>query len=67
MLVAALEDEVNSFLRRHRYERGKTFRGYRNGYHTSQEMTVGLGTVEIQVPRMANVPLDVAPQGFQSQ
>jgi putative transposase len=67
MLVAALEEEVNTFLRRHRYERGKAFRGYRNGYHPSREITVGLGPVEVQVPRVAKVPLDVAPQGFQSQ
>ena len=67
MLAAALEEEVNAFLGRHRYERGKAFRGYRNGYHPSREVTVGLGPVEVQVPRVAKVPPDVAPQGFQSQ
>ena len=67
ILVAALEEEVNAFLGRHRYERGKMFRGYRNGYHPSREITVGLGPVEVQVPRVAKVPRDVAPQGFQSQ
>jgi transposase-like protein len=67
MLVAVLEEEVSNFLGRHRYERGKAFRGYRNGYHPSREITVGLGPVEVQVPRVAKIPLDVAPQGFQSQ
>jgi transposase-like protein len=67
MLAAALEEEVNAFLGRHRYERGKAFRGYRNGHHPSREVTVGLGPVEVRVPRVAKVPPDVAPQGFQSQ
>ena len=34
MLAAALDEEVSAFLGRHRYERGKAFRGYRNGYIT---------------------------------
>ena len=67
MLAAALEEEVNDFLGRQHYERGKTFRGYRNGYHPSRELTVGLGPVKVRVPRVAKVPPDVAPQGFQSQ
>ncbi len=66
MLVAVLEEEVSDFLGRHRYEPSKAFRGYRNGYHPSREITVGLG-VEVQVPRVAQVPSDVVPQGFQSQ
>jgi len=67
MLTAVLEEEVSTFLERHRYERGKAFRGYRNGYHPPREVTVGLGPVEVQVPRVAKVPSEVAPQGFQSQ
>ena len=67
MLAAALEEEVSAFLGRHRYERGRAFRGYRNGYHPPREVTVGLGPVEVRVPRVAKVPTDVAPQGFQSQ
>lgn len=62
-----LEEEVNTFLGRQYYERGKEFRGYRNGYHLPRELTVGLGPVKVRVPRMAKVPPDVAPQGFQSQ
>jgi transposase-like protein len=67
MLAAALEEEVNTFLGRQHYERGKEFRGYRNGYHPPRELTVGLGPVKVLVPRVAKVPPDVAPQGFQSQ
>ena len=67
MLAGALEEEVNAFLGRHRYERGKPFRGYRNGHHPPREVTVGLGPVSVKVPRVAQVPADVAPQGFQSQ
>ena len=67
MLVAALEEEVNGFLERLRYQRGKVFRGYRNGYHPARELTVGLGPVKVRVPRVAKVPPEVSPQGFQSQ
>jgi len=67
MLAAVLEEEVSIFLGRHRYKRGKAFRGYRNGYLPPREVTVGLGPVEVQVPRVAQVPPDVAPRGFQSQ
>ena len=66
MLAAALEEEVSAFLGRNHYERGKEFRGYRNGYHPLRELTVGLGPVKVRVPRVAKVPIDVAPQGFQS-
>ncbi|MFC1907315.1 transposase [Chloroflexota bacterium] len=67
MLAEALEEEVNGFLERARYQRGKEFRGYRNGYHPPWELTVGLGPVKVRVPRVSKVPADVAPQGFRSQ
>ena len=67
MLVAALEEEVHSFLGRTRYQRGREFRGYRNGYHPARELTVGFGPVKVRVPRVAKVPSHVAPQGFHSQ
>jgi len=67
ILIAALEEEVNEFLERLRYQRGKVFRGYRNGYNPPREITVGLGPVEVRVPRVAKVPPKVAPQGFRSQ
>ena len=66
MLAAVLEEEVNAFLGRHRYQRGRTFRGYRNGYHPARELTVGLGPVAVRVPRVAQVPREVAPQGYHS-
>ena len=62
MLAVVLEEEVNAFLGRQRYERGKAFRGYRNGYHLPREVTVGLGPVEVRVPRVAKVPPEVTPQ-----
>ena len=67
MLAVALDEEVNTFLGRRRYEHGKAFRGYRNGHHPPREVTVGLGPVEVRAPRVAEVPSEVAPQGFQSQ
>ena len=67
ILIAVLEEEVNGFLGRLRYQRGKDFRGYRNGYHPPRQITVGLGPVEVQVPRVAKVPYEVSPQGFQSR
>ena len=42
MLESALEEEVSTFLGRDSYQRGNEFRGYRNGYHRSREITVGL-------------------------
>ena len=56
MLAQALEEEVNTFLERDRYERGQEFRGYRNGYHPKREITVGLEPVEVRVPRVSDVP-----------
>lgn len=70
MLAAALEEEVTSFLGRGRYERGKPYRGYRNGHHPARELTVGVGSVEVRVPqvvRLRRMPPEVAPDGFQSQ
>jgi putative transposase len=67
MLAAALDAEVTAFLGRGRYERGGPFRGYRNGSHAARELTVGVGAVAVRVPRVAEVPPDVSPDGFQSQ
>lgn len=67
MLAAALEEEVTAFLGRGRYERGGPFRGYRNGTQAPREVTVGVGAVEVRVPRVAAVPAEVAPEGFSSQ
>ena len=67
MLAVALEEEVAAFLGRSRYERGKPFRGYRNGYHTERELTIGVAAVPVRVPRVADVPAAIAADGFQSQ
>lgn len=67
MLAAALEEEVTAFLGRARYERGKPFRGYRNGHLPKRELTVGVSAVDVRVPRVANVPTEVAADGFQSK
>src|SRR5262245_59781315 len=66
MLAAALDEEVSAFLGRGRYERCKPFRGYRNGYHEPRELTVGVGAVEVRVPRVAGVPAELAPDGYRS-
>ena len=47
MLAAALEEEVSVLLGRGLYERSEEFRGYRNGYHHSRELTVGVSAVEV--------------------
>jgi transposase-like protein len=67
MLAEAVELEVNEFLQRLRYERSKPCRGYRNGYAPERTVGVGLGAVTIRLPRVSDVPQEVAPEGFQSQ
>ena len=67
MLAAALDEEVNGFLGRERYERSDEFRGYRNGYHRSRELTVGVSAVDVKAPRVSDVPAEVSPEGYSSQ
>jgi transposase-like protein len=67
LLAAALNEEVQAFLGRRRYERGQPFRGYRNGYHGERELTVGVGKVAVRVPRVSDVPAAANAAGFQSQ
>ena len=64
MLAAALDEEVNGFLGRERYERSDEFRGYRNGYHRSRELTVGVSAVEVKAPRVSEVPAAMSPEGY---
>jgi len=54
MLLDVLEQEVEGFLGRKRYERSEVteFAGYRNGYGKKRRVAVGSGTVEIQAPRV---------------
>jgi transposase-like protein len=67
-LQAALEAEVTEYLERQKYARqaaGEEFRGYRNGVGKERSLTVGSGTIKLQVPRVADVPADQEP--FASQ
>lgn len=64
MLRRALEAEVSEFLGRERYQRGASFRGYRNGCLPERTVGVGMGAVDVRVPRVSDVPAEVAPKGF---
>jgi transposase-like protein len=55
MLMLALNEEVDSYLGRGRYQRTDGFRGYRNGA-TPRGLTVGSGRIELAVPRVRDVP-----------
>jgi putative transposase len=67
MLQEALEIEVSEFLERARYERGKAFRGYRNGHAPERTIGTGLGAVSLRMPRVSEVPKEVAADGFESK
>lgn len=60
MLMAALNDEVEAYLGRSRYQRDATFRGYRNGT-TPRRLTLGSGTVELDQPRVRDIPAGQEP------
>jgi len=67
MLTRALNEEVEVYLGRGRYERSgeasddtRPFRGYRNG-STSRKLTLGAGTLDLAVPRVRDVPADQTP------
>ena len=45
MLQAVLEDEVDTFLGRLRYERADEHRGYRNGHLPERTIGAGMGAV----------------------
>lgn len=61
MLADALDAEVNEFLGRLRYARTDDFRGYRNGYLPERTVGVGMGGVEVRVPRVSDVPEGAEP------
>jgi transposase-like protein len=67
MLQSALEREVDDFLGRSGYERAGEFRGYRNGHLPERTIGVGMGAVDVKLPRVSDVPPEVSPDGFQSQ
>jgi len=67
MLQTALEEEVDEFLGRRRYQRTTEHRGYRNGHLPKRTIGVGMGAVEVSLPRVSDVPKEVSPDGFQSE
>jgi putative transposase len=60
MLTWALNEEVDAYLGRGRYERTDDYRGYRNG-STPRKLTLGAGTIDLAVPRVRDVPENQAP------
>jgi len=67
LLAEMLELEVDEFLQRVRYQRGRAFRGYRNGHASERAIGTGLGQVRVKMPRVSHVPKEVAAHGFESQ
>ena len=67
MLQATLEAEVDEFLGRRRYQRTQEHRGYRNGYLPERTIGVGMGAVEVSLPRVSDVPPEVSSDGFHSE
>lgn len=67
MIATMLDAEVEDFLQRTRYQRGGDGRGYRNGYAPERTIGVGVGAIAIRQPRVSDVPVEIAPEGFHSQ
>ena len=67
MLQEALEREVDDFLGRVRYQRTGAYRGYRNGHLPERTIGVGMGAVDVRLPRISDVPLEVSADGFHSE
>jgi len=67
MLQDALEAEVDEFLGRRRYQRTDAQRGYRNGHLPERTIGVGMGAVDVRLPRVSDVPPEVSPDGFHSE
>ena len=64
MLQDVLEAEVDDFLGRRRYQRTEDKRGNRNGHLPERTIGVGMGAVEVRLPRVSDVPSEVSPDGF---
>ena len=64
MLMTALDEEVNAYLGRGRYERADEYRGYRNGT-TPRRLTLGAGTIDLAAPRVRDMPKGQEPFGSQ--
>lgn len=67
MLQDALEREVDDFLGRVRYQRTGEYRGYRNGHLPERTIGVGMGAVDVRLPRISEVPPEVSADGFHSE
>lgn len=67
LLQAMLEAEVDDFLGRRRYQRIDENRGYRNGHLPVRTIGVGMGAVEVSLPRVSDVPPEVSSDGFHSE
>jgi putative transposase len=67
MLQSMLEAEVDDFLGRRRYQRTGEYRGYRNGHLPQRTIGIGMGAVEIRLPRVSDVPSEVSQDGFHSE
>ena len=55
LLMAVMEEEVQEFLGRKRYERGEKNRGYRNGYGKQRTIAMGMGSINVHLPRVSDV------------
>jgi len=66
ILAEMLELEVDEFLQRARYEHGREFRGYRNGHAPERTVGTGMGALKVRMPRVSDVPPEVAPNGYES-
>ncbi|MBP6823279.1 MAG: IS256 family transposase [Acidobacteria bacterium] len=64
MLQAALEEEVESYLQRARYQRKGVAQGYRSGYLPERAIILGSGAVSLKVPRVSDEP---SGEKFQSR
>jgi putative transposase len=64
MLTEALNEEVDAYLGRGRYQRTDEYRGYRNG-STSRRLTLGAGTIDLAAPRVRDLPED--QEAFESK
>jgi transposase-like protein len=60
MLMAALKHERDAYLGRGPYQRSDVYRGYRNG-STPHRLTLGCGTVELDLPRVRDIPAGQEP------
>ena len=56
MLAATLDEEVNGFLERCKYQRTGNRRSYRNGYLPERSIGVGMAHVPVKVPRVRGLP-----------